>query len=55
MRIDMCFRLLIEVDLPVDKVARRCGLAKLFRRLLSTTSTEYRANERRRFAGELPS
>jgi transcriptional regulator GlxA family with amidase domain len=52
-RIDMCCRLLVETDLPVDKVARRCGLgsggwlAKLFRKHLSTTPTEYRANMRR--------
>jgi transcriptional regulator GlxA family with amidase domain len=52
-RIDMCCRLLLETDLPVDKIARRCGLgsggwlAKLFRKHLSTTPTEYRANERR--------
>jgi transcriptional regulator GlxA family with amidase domain len=52
-RIDMCCRLLIETDLPVDKIARRCGLgsggwlAKLFRKHLSTTPTEYRANLRR--------
>lgn len=52
-RIDMCCRLLAETDLPVDKVARRCGLcsggrlSKLFRKHLSTTPTEYRANMRR--------
>jgi transcriptional regulator GlxA family with amidase domain len=51
-RIDMCCRLLVETDLPVDKIARRCGLgsggwlAKLFRKHLSTTPTEYRENER---------
>ncbi len=52
-RIDMCCRLLVDTDLPVDKVARRCGLgsggwlAKLFRKHLSTTPTEYRTNMRR--------
>jgi transcriptional regulator GlxA family with amidase domain len=52
-RIDMCCRLLIETDLPVDKIARRCGfgnggsLARLFRKHLSTTPMEYRVNERR--------
>jgi transcriptional regulator GlxA family with amidase domain len=56
-RIDMCCRLLLETDLPVDKIARRCGLgsggwlAKLFRKHLSTTPTEYRTNERRANAG----
>ncbi|MEM5402702.1 helix-turn-helix domain-containing protein [Paraburkholderia unamae] len=48
MRINMSCRLLVETDLPVDKIARRCGLgtggrlAKLFRKHLSTTPTEYR-------------
>lgn len=52
-RIDMCCRLLVETDLPVDKIARRCGLgsggwlAKLFRKHLSTTPTEYRTKFRR--------
>jgi transcriptional regulator GlxA family with amidase domain len=52
-RLDMCCQLLIETDLPIDKIARRCGLgsggwlAKLFRKHLSTTPTEYRANLRR--------
>jgi transcriptional regulator GlxA family with amidase domain len=52
-RIDMCCRLLIETDLPVDKIARRCGLgsggwlSRLFRKYLSTTPTEYRATRRR--------
>jgi transcriptional regulator GlxA family with amidase domain len=51
-RLDMSCRLLIETDLPVDKVARRCGigcggrLAKLFRKHLSTTPTEYRLSKR---------
>ena len=51
-RLDMCCRLLVETDLPVDKIARRCGLggggwlAKLFRKHLSTTPTEYRASKR---------
>jgi len=52
-RLDMCCRLLAESDLPVDKVARRCGissggrLSKLFRRYLGTTPTEYRLIKRR--------
>jgi transcriptional regulator GlxA family with amidase domain len=51
-RLDMCCRLLIETDLPVDKIARRCGLggggwlSKLFRKHLATTPTEYRASGR---------
>jgi transcriptional regulator GlxA family with amidase domain len=52
-RLDMCCRLLAETNLPVDKVARRCGignggrLSKIFRRYLGTTPTEYRAIKRR--------
>jgi transcriptional regulator GlxA family with amidase domain len=52
-RLDMCCRLLAESDLPVDKVARRCGigsggrLSKLFRRYLGTSPTEYRSLKRR--------
>lgn len=51
-RIDMSCRLLVETDLPVDKIARRCGLgsggrlAKLFRKHLCATPTEYRARRR---------
>ena len=48
-RLNMSCRLLLDSDLPVDKIARRCGigsggqLAKLFRKHLATTPTEYRA------------
>ncbi|VVD32632.1 GlxA family transcriptional regulator [Paraburkholderia dioscoreae] len=51
-RLDMSCRLLVETDLPVDKVARHCGigcggrLAKLFRKHLTTTPTEYRMSKR---------
>lgn len=51
-RLDMSCRLLVETDLPVDKVARHCGigcggrLAKLFRKHLTTTPTEYRMRKR---------
>jgi transcriptional regulator GlxA family with amidase domain len=51
-RLDMSCRLLLESDLPVDKIARRCGigcggrLAKLFRKHLATTPGEYRAGKR---------
>ncbi|RQR40043.1 MULTISPECIES: helix-turn-helix domain-containing protein [unclassified Burkholderia] len=47
-RLNMSCRMLVESSLPVDKVARRCGinsgaqLARLFRKYLSTTPTEYR-------------
>ena len=50
-RLDMCCRLLAETNLPVDKVARRCGIAgggrlsKIFRRYVGTTPTEYRASK----------
>ena len=47
-RLNLSCRMLIESRLPVDKIARRCGigsggqLAKLFRKYLSTTPTDYR-------------
>ncbi|MDR6494862.1 GlxA family transcriptional regulator [Paraburkholderia sp. 22099] len=54
-RLDMSCRLLAETTLPVDKIARRCGigsggrLAKLFRKHLGKTPTDYRANHRPAF------
>jgi transcriptional regulator GlxA family with amidase domain len=51
-RLDMSCRLLVETTLQVDQVARRCGLgsggqlAKLFRRHLALTPTEYRSSQR---------
>ncbi|WP_243856862.1 helix-turn-helix domain-containing protein [Paraburkholderia sp. BL6665CI2N2] len=54
-RLDMSCRLLVESMLPVDKIARRCGigsggrLAKLFRKHLGKTPTEYRAVHRQIF------
>ncbi|QYD73292.1 helix-turn-helix domain-containing protein [Paraburkholderia edwinii] len=51
-RLDMVCRLLIETDLPVDKIARRIGmangdrLAKIFRKRLSVSPTEYRLQNR---------
>ncbi len=51
-RIEMTCRLLSETDLPVDKIARRCGmrngdkLAKLFRRSLAVSPSEFRARLR---------
>lgn len=53
-RLDATCRLLVSTDLPVDKIARRCGvgsgdgLAKMFRKRLSISPTEYRIAERRR-------
>ena len=47
-RLDMICRLLMETDLPVDKIARRCGmgngdrLAKIFRKRFSLSPTAYR-------------
>jgi transcriptional regulator GlxA family with amidase domain len=47
-RLRLSCRMLIESQLPVDKIARRCGigsggqLAKLFKRHLSITPTDYR-------------
>nr|WP_236674478.1 helix-turn-helix domain-containing protein [Paraburkholderia hospita] len=52
-RLDMCCRLLVETTLPIDKIARRCGigsggrLAKLFRKHLGKTPTDYRVSRRR--------
>ncbi|MFM0211294.1 helix-turn-helix domain-containing protein [Paraburkholderia sediminicola] len=51
-RLDKCCHLLSETDLPVDKIARRCGmgsggqLSKIFRRYLGVTPTEYRTSKR---------
>ncbi|MFL9911388.1 GlxA family transcriptional regulator [Paraburkholderia sp. RL17-337-BIB-A] len=51
-RLNMSCRLLIESTLPVDKIARRCGigsggrLSKLFRKHLGKTPTEYRSSKR---------
>jgi transcriptional regulator GlxA family with amidase domain len=51
-RLNMSCRLLVETTLPVDKIARRCGigcggqLAKLFRKHLTATPTEYRSGKR---------
>jgi transcriptional regulator GlxA family with amidase domain len=53
-RLDASCLLLVATDLPVDKIARRCGvssgdgLAKIFRKRLSISPTEYRLTERRR-------
>ncbi|TFE36394.1 helix-turn-helix domain-containing protein [Paraburkholderia dipogonis] len=47
-RLNLSCRMLLESRLPVDKIARRCGigsgaqLAKLFRKYLATTPSDYR-------------
>ncbi|MEK6290312.1 MAG: helix-turn-helix domain-containing protein [Paraburkholderia tropica] len=52
-RLEKACRMLIETDLPADKVARRTGLgsgdrmAKLFRQHLQISPTEYRAATRK--------
>jgi transcriptional regulator GlxA family with amidase domain len=51
-RLEMTSRLLTETDWSIDKIARRCGwingdrLAKIFRRRLALTPSEYRARAR---------
>ncbi len=51
-RLEAVRQQLTETDLPVDKIARRCGflngehVAKLFRKHLSMSPCEYRKNER---------
>lgn len=58
-RLNMSCRMLVETRLPIDKIARHCGigsgghLAKLFRKHLSTTPTEYR--KRNEAASPVPS
>jgi transcriptional regulator GlxA family with amidase domain len=50
-RLNLSCRMLVESRLPIDKIARRCGigsggqLAKLFRKYLATTPTDYRMRE----------
>jgi transcriptional regulator GlxA family with amidase domain len=56
-RLQMTCRMLIESHLPVDKIARRCGigsgaqLAKLFRKYLQTTPTDYRSRKKASASG----
>lgn len=53
-RLEMICRLLMETTLPVDKIARRCGmgngdrLAKVFRKRFALSPTEYRTQNRAR-------
>jgi transcriptional regulator GlxA family with amidase domain len=48
-RLDMLCRLLITTTLPIDKVARRCGmcsgvrLAKIFKRSMGVSASDYRS------------
>ncbi len=55
-RLDASCMLLAATDLPVDKIARRCGagsgdgLAKIFRKRLSISPSEYRLAGRRKAA-----
>ncbi len=57
-RLDASCMLLAATDLPVDKIARRCGagsgdgLAKIFRKRLSISPTEYRLAGRRKVSEE---
>jgi transcriptional regulator GlxA family with amidase domain len=50
-RLDMSCRMLIESHLPVDRIARRCGigsggqLSRLFRKYLAMTPTDYRTRK----------
>lgn len=52
LRLEAVRQQLTETDLPVDKIARRCGflsgehVAKLFRKHMSISPGEYRKNER---------
>lgn len=52
LRLEAVRQQLVETDLPIDKIARRCGLlsgehvAKLFRKHMSISPCEYRKNER---------
>lgn len=51
-RLDLVCRMLVETDLPVEKIARRCGigngdrLGKIFRKTLRVSPTEYRMRRR---------
>ncbi|CAB3751960.1 GlxA family transcriptional regulator [Paraburkholderia humisilvae] len=56
MRVELASSLLAQSDLPVDKIARRCGLtsgeclARLFRQVIQLSPTEYRSRVRRELA-----
>lgn len=52
-RLELVCRMLTETDLPVEKIARRCGvgggdrLGKIFRKIFRQSPTEYRQGSRR--------
>ncbi|HKR44361.1 MAG TPA: helix-turn-helix domain-containing protein, partial [Paraburkholderia sp.] len=52
-RVELAAGMLESSDLPVDKIARRCGLtsgeclARLFRQVWGVSPTEYRGSVRR--------
>ncbi|CAB3760231.1 helix-turn-helix domain-containing protein [Paraburkholderia solisilvae] len=52
-RVELASTLLAQSDLPIDKIARRCGLtsgeclARLFRQVVHLSPTEYRSRARR--------
>lgn len=54
-RLDIACRLLLTTTLPIDKIARRCGmnngmrLAKIFKRQLGISATDYRHHVRADF------
>jgi transcriptional regulator GlxA family with amidase domain len=55
-RVELAAALLESSDMPVDKIARRCGLtsgeclARLFRQIWRISPTEYRSRFRARIA-----
>ncbi|PRX26050.1 transcriptional regulator GlxA family with amidase domain [Paraburkholderia sp. BL18I3N2] len=59
-RLNMSCRMLLDSSLPIDKIARRCGisgggrLAKLFRKYLATTPTDYRNLQARAYGPPVP-
>ncbi|EHD21414.1 helix-turn-helix domain-containing protein [Brenneria nigrifluens DSM 30175 = ATCC 13028] len=52
LRLELCRQALIDSDLPIDKIARRCGLldgqqlARIFRRFIGTSPHQYRETNR---------
>jgi transcriptional regulator GlxA family with amidase domain len=57
-RLEMTSRLLVETDSPIDKIAKQCGwingdrLAKIFRKRMGLTPSEYRIHARGLAAGD---
>ena len=56
-RLERTLQLLTETDLTIDRIAKRCGwlngdrLAKIFRKRLAVTPSEYRTHARREMQG----